>query len=356
VAAALLSLAMATGCARTLTCHHPFAADPGATHRITLTGSEVAMAYGVNSGFGMVGTTFVVRDPGVPGSAVDLCEARSAAGAGWQHSTIVETPGGDEMIFNQAAGNAVGYQWGHGSPVERRQTPRQASLEAARWIPCYFDTRNGHPASPCDGTSGTFTACKPAITATLEPVPGHGDVIRLTRTTTFRATVDQAWKLHFPLDAFYLDRSVARATEMAVFMQGGDGWQLGPVAPYEGWTAADLEDGEGIARGVMNPTPPWGGSWSNINREVDQIVWVSTVGEKRVACGIKGLPSGLSLRMVETVYCGDATDDACGSVDVIIFHPQDTDVTWREGSERTFRITLHIGTTAQLRAMGYYCR
>jgi hypothetical protein len=79
------------------------------------------------------------------------------------------------------------------------------------------------------------------------------------------------------------------------------------------------------------------------------------LGEKRIACGLRGLPSGLSLRVIDTVYCGEPGNDACGSIDIIIFHPQEDSVVWPKGSKRSYGFAMTVGTVAQMQALGYYC-
>jgi hypothetical protein len=343
------------GCAtpHELTCDYPHTADPGVSHQITATGSQIGVTYGVNQTFGMVGTSFALTENS-SGKTIELCEARSAAGAGWQHSEIITSYEDNDLIFNQAAGNAVGYQWGYRTTIRRHQKPSLASMKATRWLPCYSDTINGNPVSPCTDGSARFNRCVINVTAASFSIAGRGQCVNLTHKTTYKANISQNWKRHFSMHAYYMKRKEARAADMAIFMKGADGWQAGPIFPCDRWTASDLMDLNGVKRGTYD-TPPWGGSWSTINPDVEQITVLVTIGNTRAGWGIKNLPSGLSIRMAETVYGSNPNDDEDGSIDIITFWPPEDHVAWRAGAERSYEQTLCIGTRDQLQALGFWC-
>jgi len=124
---------------------------PAATHSKTVEGSEVVVRLGISADFGGVGVVFELarkRQDGSVGAAVNILEARSAAGCGWQTSygfTYTDAAGhARSAVFNQAAGNSTPYQWGYGNDY--------FELAAFHWNPAVSDHTEVGPTNPFDGS------------------------------------------------------------------------------------------------------------------------------------------------------------------------------------------------------------
>ena len=123
---------------------------PPATHAKTIDGSEVSVNLGIAGDFGGVGVTFELVNKSKPDQSVNILEARSATGCGWQTSFLFTDQSKDQIIvFNQAAGNSVAYQWGYQNDYDE--------LAAFHWNPVVSDHTHPHrdfshsiPTSPYD--------------------------------------------------------------------------------------------------------------------------------------------------------------------------------------------------------------
>jgi hypothetical protein len=342
-----------------LTCSYPMYADPGTSHEFTVAGSKVEVTYGAIDTFALVGTKFALGLPGKPETATDLCEGRSAAGAGWQHTEFAKVLDGPSFIFNQAAGNAIGYQWGYSSPVDMSEGPEGAYIATSKWLPSYHDTTHGEDGfaatTPCEGNSAFYSELQRAVSASPHDDGNGGQVVRFKVGTKLKCVKTETWQYSHKIDAFYFDRPTARATDLAVYFKGRDGWRVGPISPFELWTREATKDGEGVDRGKMIGTSGLGGVGSEMHPDVEQVTFCVTVGGERLAFGVSDLPNGLALKVEETTYCADPDNDGCGNISLLVYQGADSEATYEEGHIREFELTWTIGSAEQLRSMGFYC-
>jgi len=74
-------------------------------------------------------------------NGVNVIEGKSAAGAAWQSSYLIQDPGTDDIyVFNQAAGNSTPFSWGYSNYFTK--TPG-VNIVSTNWLPLYAD--HSHP-------------------------------------------------------------------------------------------------------------------------------------------------------------------------------------------------------------------
>lgn len=330
-----------------LSCNYPWSNKPPVTDSLAISGSRAKVKVGLNKQFGGVGVQFALINNAFPDKPVDVIEARSAAGAGWQYTEFVSAYDGNEVIINQAAGNSLGSQWGLSEDFSTSST----TINPLNWTPFYQDSFNSKGVSPCVGTSGYFDLG--AVTLIGQPfsIPNNGTGVKLSHKLTLQSIVNQYWQNVLPVKALYLSRHVGRDGNMRVFIQGKSGWQIGPIYPYDRWAEDDLIDQFGISHGNLI-IPIQGGSWSTIWDPIDHIVLVWNIFGLDIGLVI-AKPNGASLRLQENVYCTDMKDE-CGSIDLITFHGNEPNASYLKGATRQYTTTYYIASMQQLKAMGFY--
>lgn len=367
--------------ASALTCNVGNYDIPATTDQIDMSGSAVRLKYGINRNFGGVGVNLRLINLAYPTQEVSVLEGRSAAGAGWQWTQNTVTYGNDRILTNQASGNGGAYgQWGWSNTVSGSCTTSNCYINAGNWAPLYRDSLNGAAQSPCPvapGNSFAFDEGRFDIAAQPVSVPGNGNAITFARAYTARSTwpSDQYWKHTRATDAHYFRRKTARDGDLRVFIKGRalnpatgiwEDWRVGPIRLYDKWLPAALNDLNGIPRGDEQPvSTPFKGTWSTFekpNQVVDHVVLVWNILGVDTGIAIRVFSDGASIRMLENVYTGPSPDricyltpvDECGSIDVITYHAPNYNVTYAPGSTRTTQSNYHVGTKAQLQALGYW--
>lgn len=321
----------------TLTCDFPWAEALDSNVQVGVGGSDVTSVVGIDNRFGGVGAKFELLNNQSPGNWVNVLEARSGAGAGWQTSFLIEDwPGGAGIIvFNQAAGNSTGYQWGYGNGYSEDGQ----NIFATGWNPLYSDHIHGVPGahSPCATSGYVFDDGAVAILGALVDTP-HGSVVAWKNLYRYRSRVDQAWKSWSAEQAFYLSRGVARMGGLRLFLRRGTTMD-GPFAPYDPYTIP------GALCDQVN------GSHCNAG-PYDYVLFVWNVFGLDIGVAIP-VQGGISMNLETVTYCSDAGDDACGNINFHSWLPTGNQTSFATGEVRTLSQVYYVGTLPQLAELGY---
>ncbi len=282
-------------------------AVPAATHTKTIEGSEVVVRLGITGDFGGVGVVFELarkHSDGSVGSPVNILEARSAAGCGWQTSFLFQDPGKQQtIVFNQAAGNSTPYQWGYHNDYDE--------LAAFHWNPIVsdhvgpFGTNQSIPTNPFDG-SGYVVEDGRLHIGTNTVAVGSGSVVNITNQYTLRSRFDQLWPAWAAEQAFYLNKAVARSHNLRVFLRGASGgWSEGPIRPYDNYV---------IHNGTSNCNES-GCSSHTDTLSYALFVWELDGVDIAIAIDPPSDPWYGHLNMSRTTYGADPNSDENGSID-----------------------------------------
>lgn len=324
----------------TLTCNYPWPAIPPATHTISKETSNVKVNLGFSSTFGGVGVKFELINK-ENNSSIDILEARSAAGAGMQYTGMVYPDSGDGGLINQASGNGLGSQWGYSNDLQVSEQSGITTLFSNNWAPNYSDTWGGRGTSPCVNTAVSFDEGRPTVTAKLENV-SDGSVIHVTSSYTLKSLVDQYWKIYVPASGFYLNRAIARQNNLRVYLFGKDGWQEGPIYPYDDFS---------ITHGERIDNPGWRLLY-HIQTSLKHVLFIWNINGKDIGILVPDIPFGATLRLGDKGYCDDKNNDSCGAVDFGTNDGIPINVSFPKGQERTYSYDYIIGTPDQLAKYG----
>jgi hypothetical protein len=354
ITAGWVSAAVAQG--SNLTCAKAWGDIPTTTDVVEMAGSAVKFKYGISRDFGGVGVELQLTNLAYPTQSVGILEGRSAAGAGWQWSQVITGIGGasPNVLTNQAAGNSLGSQWGWSNNTSGACTASNCYVNATNWAPLYRDSLDGAGNSPCPtapGNSWAWDAGKFDMAAQPVPISGLGQAITFTRLYTVTATEDQYWAHVRGFEAHYFRRKTARDADLRMFVKMKDGSTLGPLRPYDAWPSSPYLTAKTLSA-------PATGAWSEINRPIDHIVLIWNIFGLDVGIAIRNLQDRATIRMVENTYCTVAGNDECGSIDLITYQPAIDNPSsvkiFPVGATRTSQVDYHIGTKAQLQALGYW--
>lgn len=330
-----------------LTCNYPLWAVPPVTDTEIVRGASVSARVGLTRDFGGVGVQFQLISNDAADAPLDILEARSAGGSGWQTSCLLTDAGRDQItVFNQAAGNSGGAQWGYRSRYRRTA----AGLEAEGWSPNWSDHFHPHrnfgvgiSTSPCRPDTG-FHFEDGRLRLLLGTVPtAHGRVVRITNEYTYRSRAAQAWQSWACEQAFYLNKSVARTADLRVYLCGQNAsWREGPIRPADDYT---IRHGAGACSGVGS------------NFHIDPLAYALLVWKVRQHdVGIvitRSTPFDAHLNMAKTGISGSEMSDACGSIDWHSVLTNSGPVTIKQHAERRYAMTYYVGTLPQLADLNF---
>ncbi|MGO8880166.1 MAG: hypothetical protein ACLPVO_00400 [Desulfomonilaceae bacterium] len=327
-------------------------AIPAVTHSKTVKGSDVVVHLGITGEFGGVGVAFElasIRSDGSVGAAVNILEARSAAGCGWQTSYGFNYTDKHKhshlAIFNQAAGNSTPYQWGYGNDY--------CELAAYHWNPVVSDHTELGPTNPFDGSGVWVDDGKLHIgTGTIDTGAGH--VVAITNQYSLRAHEKQTWDWWYAEQAFYLNKAIARSYDLRVHLHGAhDDWVEGPIRPYE-----DYE----VKNSVQSCVCP--NSRKFRTKPLDYAVFVWTIEDTDIAIAIQPPGPGCygHLNASKDIYDQAHPElDTSGSIDwhtvvadtapnIAHFPKYDPN---HPDTIRYYKVDYRVGTPAQLKQLGY---
>ena len=323
--------------ATSLTCHVPWVEALESNTQVGMVGSRVTSVVGVDQRFGGIGAKFELLNNDSPGNYVNVLEARSGAGAGWQTSFLIEDwPGGvGILVFNQAAGNSTGYQWGFTNPC----TDDGHNIIATGWNPAHSDHIHSIPGghSPCESSGYLFDDVTMAVLGALVDTP-HGATIVWKNMVRYRSRLAQAWKSWSAEQALYLSRSVARMGGLRMYLRRG-ATMHGPIAPHDSFSIP------GALCEQLN------GSHCNAG-PYDYAVFVWNIFGRDIGVAIPvGGPISMNLETV--TYCADPGDDACGNLNFHAWLSTGGPASFTAGQVRTLSQTYYVGTIEQLADLGY---
>jgi hypothetical protein len=335
--------------------------EPGATHEITMKGSEIQVTYGAFDSLSLVGTKFTLAPTNNPQKAVDFCQDRSAAGAGFQYTGFEFIKQDKMWTSNQAAGNSAGFQWGFHTAVDVLNTDTKAYIKGTDWLPGYYDAYKGNIGNPLKNKSEYIYSIKREVIAKVESITERSKITDLNFVTKCKWRKNKSLHSSQKTDAFYFDRKVIKKHNMQIYMQGRDEdnqkkWKIGPITAYKLWNKEDIKDQNGVKRGVMaSVTKALDGCSSIMNRDIEKAVFVLNIGEKKFAIG-HNLEEGMgfAIRLERTVYGPDKDNYRNGNFWYQIKYPVRKNPSYTKGEITKQNIHMKIGTADQLRKHGFW--
>jgi hypothetical protein len=335
------SCAIKTG----LTCNYQWDAIPIVSHELVEVGDPLMVKMGFSDSFGGIGVELELSDRNNSARKVNVLEARSGGGAGWQHSALIYAYDGNVLLANQAVGNSVHYQWGYNSNLLYSQTGEFNLLSADKWVPNYPDSFSLVGSSPCmPNNSGLFFDYgKPSIRSWTEKTE-KGSIVRITKSYSLRSAIDQFWSNYTSMEALYLNLSAARETDLKMYVVG-NGWIDGPIRPYE--FIDQLPHAQRIDNSSITRTFHYG-------PEANYSVLVWNIDGVEVGL-VSFFTAGAWIRLEKEAYCIDPNDDKCGNINHIFSNEVYQDAVFNKDSIRTYHYDYIIGTLPQLFELGYAC-
>ncbi len=318
-----------------LTCHVPGIEALQPTVQASLRGSDVTVVLGVDPRFGGIGAQFRLIDNQHPNQGVDVLEPRSGAGAGWQTSFLVtDWPSGVGIIvFNQASGNAVGYQWGYASTL----VSDGPNIYATSLVPLPSDHihESAITTSPCDSNGYLFDDGALDIAGSLVQTD-QGIAMAWRNRYRYRSRGDQSWPEWSAEQAFYLSRRIAREHDLRLYLVSGSTHQ-GPFAIYDPFAIPDAT----CTNSFCN-TPAY-----------DYAVLVWNIAGRDIGVALPDLRHGTSINLEQTTYCSDPSDDDCGNINFHSWLAHEGPVSYSSGQVRTYSQQYFVGTLEQLADLGF---
>ncbi|NJL09823.1 MAG: hypothetical protein HC908_05385 [Calothrix sp. SM1_7_51] len=344
------SRAAAQSANNNLTCNYSGWAIPPVTDTTTVTGTDVGVRVGINRDFGGVGVQFDLINNLFPRNPLNILEARSAAGSGWQTSYLfIDQTRNRFIVFNQGAGNAVSSQWGLKNTFDNR-----SGLRATSWNPLYSD--HIHPnrnwgvtigTSPCQGNALSFDDGMLTISTNTVRTK-RGTVVSLTNQYTLRPRVNQSWESWAIEQAFYLNKRVASEKNLRVYLRGyGKTWLEGPIRPSELYSIQNSLSGSCTSTKCDYQTK---------NLEYAVMVWNVMGRDIGVAIRPNNTPSFYGhLNMVKSGIdgCSNPSDHNCGSIDWHTVLQNTPNFTAIANLQRKYAVTYYVGTLEQLADLGF---
>ena len=342
-----------------LTCGMDPVIIPPATHWLSAQGDDAGVQAGFTSTLGGVGMSFQLINPEKPGAPLDVTEARSAAGAGWQFASVATFPWGNQLLSNQSAGNsALRDQHGYEAHVVTDSTSQGSWLHQSTWTPHFSDTYNVIAKSPCEPYKDSITVSNGTLNISMVPVvTTAGKVISARHQYSLYHPKDENWKEWYNLTAFYMSLQVATQNNLRMYVGSKKSqWSAGPLYPgksdFETQTVTDKN-------GVRHDTTSLVSGFNFINKDftdADYFVFVWQVEGRDIAVVNYGALDGSINKSIGWPYCSDKNDPVCGS-----FALYTTDKKWAstkyptftKGSTNTFTTKYLIGTPAQVEALGF---
>lgn len=337
-----------------LTCNYSGWAIPPATDTTTVTGTDVAVRVGISRDFGGVGVQFDLINKLFPQNPLNILEARSGAGSGWQTSYLfVDQTSNRFVVFNQAAGNnAGGTQWGLKNTFNARN-----GLRATSWNPVYSD--HIHPnrnwgvtvgTTPCHGNALHFEDGLLTISTNTVSTK-RGTAVSLTNQYALRSRYNQSWESWAIEQAFYLNKRVAAQNDLRVYLRGdGNAWLEGPIRPSESYKIQNASSGNCTATKCDYQTK---------NLKYVVMVWKVMGRDIGVAIRPNNTPWFYGhLNMVKSgiAGCSNPSDHNCGSIDWHTVLQNTPNINIPANSQRKYSVTYTIGTLEQLADLGFTIR
>ena len=190
----------------------------GGNHQGIFNSQGYNLAIKLDANFGGIGTVLSFTNAS-NGASANVIEARSGTGAAWQTSYYLYDSASDTFIvFNQNAGNSIGYQWGYSNAVE--------NLTESSWEPLISDavttqwssnTPNPISTSPCANSGYKFDEGRGSFVATPIETPS-GIVTHVINSFDLKSLEAQHWSFEDVEQALYLNKQVAISNNLRIYL------------------------------------------------------------------------------------------------------------------------------------------
>lgn len=340
-----------------LTCGLDFLSVPHATHSISAQGDYAGVRIGFSSRLGGIGTSFQLINPRNSGSPVDILEGRSAAGGGWQFSSVAWPVGSTQPIFsNQSAGNSHDEQHGFDAKLRKNSSSDGAQWLSSSWTP-HFTQRDNGVKSPCPPFGDSKSLYEEALNVSILPVQiGQGTVVSLRHQISLNPLSDSQWAKWSGIDALYLSLSVAAQNNMRVYAGNlAKGWNAGPIYPWKSdYDSSSFVDKSGSKRELVN----YNLEGKMIKKHLagaDYFVLIWNIYGQDIAVVNYDLRWGGSLiKQQGWPYCRQIDNPSCGAFALYsssAYYPNG--VYFQTGKVRTYTSKYIIGSPQQIQSLGF---
>lgn len=342
-----------------LTCNYPASAIPPVTHSLTHNATGITTRLGFSDTFAGIGVKFELINTDMPQNPVDIIEARSAAGAGWQYTGMLYGYDGSNALVNQGAGNCIGYQWGFKHNLQITNAGQNTALSATNLVPQYSDTFNSQCTTPCvayNATSNPYAYlddAQPSININSLTTTNGNMVSQIINSYSLTSKYNQAWNAYVPVQALYLSRHIARLAGLRMYIVYQNGHIDGPIIPYNDFV---------VENGTPIDMPFTARLWEIPAQTTKYVVFIWNIHGKDIGLVITDIQFGSTVRLQKTVFCQNAQDDTCGSIDFITkrkAYPTATfpyifsNASFPLGSTRTYSFEYLVGLPEYLTQLGY---
>jgi hypothetical protein len=326
-----------------LSCYGAWAADLPDTNTWGVSGTSVGVHVGANANFGGIGTQLGLSNLANGSPYVDVLEARSGTGAGWQTSYWLKDPSSDKyIVFNQAAGNSIGYQWGY-----KNSFPGTAALD---WNPIVSDhLQHGGLVgpqtnfSPCAGTGYMFDYGKVHYgLGTSYTILGNA--VALTNQYQLQSQYNQFWSQWALEQAMYLSKNVATMGNLRMYFAWKNGTHTGPVYPYQNSFSVP---------GASSSACGYDGCQFHLSN-LSYMVMVWNIFGLDVGVAIPTSSIAQPLLNTEThTYCADVNNPVCGSISLHLYQTVENNHSRTTGQVNSYGVDYRVGTNTQLGLLGF---
>ena len=317
---------------------------PPSTVSNTVQGTDVSVKVGIAENYGGIGVQFSLN-------GVNILESRAATGGGWQSSSVIwDGPSISSptqyILFNQGAGNSRVGQWGYHN--------NYSGLSALDFNPIWSD--NIHPGSnptlndqtsPCPTPAPygyMFDQGKLQISMAAAATSGHGNAVMLTNEYTYQHQVTQSWSRWYVEQAFYLDKSVARAKNLRVYLTNADNTKR-QIDPFKDLAKQETP----YLSGLDFPNIAYAVLVWNIN---GQDIGVAIDARRQANQAAKAGFHGSLMRQDNNFSCLTG-EDSCGVFEWHTYMQDHQPASLAAGTQTKVSTDYRVGTLQQLADWGY---
>jgi hypothetical protein len=322
-----------------LNCGLPFNTNLGLNHVGTYQGTGYRLQLGQDANYGGIGTGLTLINP-ANGASANIIQDVSGGGAAWQTSFFYYDVGGDRLIvFNQAAGNAVGTQWGWTNAISDLTETAWNPMWSDHYHPTYSKTGLTQvvPNSPCEHNGFQFDQGRGAINANPIETP-YGVVTHIANNYQLRSLTNQYWGFEGVEQAFYLNGVTAAANSLQVWIGGRTGWREGPINPVGTFS---VQHGSGSCTQS-------GCSWS-IGADLDYIQLRYIVGGTPYDVIVRDpYPYGAIIANGTPTCTPTSNPATCGAIQIHTWMSPGGAIGIPNGQVRSYHVDYYVGTDQQV--------
>lgn len=355
-----------------LTCYTDGYSIPPATHNLSQSGTSAALGVGVTATYGGIGVNLTLTNLAAPAQPLNILEARSAAGCGFQFADWTDATDNTQALTNQSCGNSTGSQWGM---LQSFAPATGAALTATDFAPRYSDSLmppltttyvgttpcpNGYPTQPTNYNAGAVTWVTDVVPVTLGSGAVH-NLVRLTASYSLLSTRDEHWLYDFTSLALYLNMQVAHDNALEIYLFGQAGW-IEALQPQSVTTTTPIQPTFSVVHGtpVTVGSHPVTDDWWYIDDVPDHpehalryVLLKYNVAGAPMAIAVPMQNLGTDLWSSSATYCTPSTANpyACGSINLTCTVGRQQSVSFPAGSVRTFSQRYYVGSYEEVLAL-----